>query len=99
MFFQAKDIRMTYQQLRETIEDDDEPMNQILEQAAALSQSVGKEPYKPRTTGRQTHRGNAGSSDDSVEDYYRKNVAVPFLDNIIADLDAQFTGKKIELLL
>lgn len=59
----------------------------------------------PRIAGRQMNRGNASAAavcdcqEDlapcihKVEDYYRVNFAVPFVDHILSELNLQFTGK------
>ena len=44
----------------------------------------------PRQAQRQLHRSNAPAV--SVVDYYWKNVAVPFLDHIISNLDERFSS-------
>ena len=45
---------------------------------------------KPRVAKRQTGRSNNPS--DSVEMHYRTNLAVPFIDHIIENLDTKFDG-------
>ena len=48
------------------------------------------QPSKPRTCIRQRNRPNAEA--ETVEEWYRVNVAVPFLDHIIVELDSQFSA-------
>ena len=45
-----------------------------------MATAVGEIPSKPRSCARQRHRSKAEA--ESVEDWYRINVAVPFLDHI-----------------
>ena len=47
------------------------------------------EPAKPRTCNRQRDRPNVQV--DSIEEWYRINVAIPFLDHITSELDSQFS--------
>ena len=42
----------------------------------------------PRRVGRQTHRNNV--PDDSAEVYYKRALAIPFIDNIIEQLENRF---------
>lgn len=52
----------------------------IYQQSERMATAVGEIPSKPRSCARQKHRSNAEA--ESVEDWYRINVAVPFLDHI-----------------
>ena len=63
--------------------------------AVEMAENVGILPTAPRTTGRQLHRANAPAVDP--KEYYRVNVAVPFLDHIISELDGQFSGLSIRV--
>ena len=58
--------------------------------AVELAEKIGVEPSKPRVAKRQTGRSNNPS--DSVETHYRTNLAVPFIDHIIENLDTKFDG-------
>jgi hypothetical protein len=42
----------------------------------------------PRITARQVHRANIPA--DSPEEYYRRNLMIPFLDHITAELEGRF---------
>ncbi len=44
----------------------------------------------PRVSHRQQHRSNPQHT--SVEDYFKKTIAIPFLDHLIADLSSRFTS-------
>lgn len=65
----------------------------IFREAEVMAQAKGDdiEKTKPRTAGRQKHRANAPAN--TSEDYYRRNVAIPFLDHLCNELGTQFTGK------
>ena len=62
----------------------------IYDLAVEMAENVGIVPTAPRTTGRQLHHANAPAVDP--KEYYRVNIAVPFLDHIISELDGQFSG-------
>ena len=63
--------------------------DQIYQQAERMASQVGVKPSKPRISGMQLHRSNAPA--DTIKDHYLKNVAIPFLDHIIVQLDTRFT--------
>ena len=52
--------------------------------------SVNVEPSKPRTCIRQRNRPNGEA--ETTEEWYRVNVAVAFLDNIISELDSKLSA-------
>ncbi|XP_037553231.1 52 kDa repressor of the inhibitor of the protein kinase isoform X2 [Nematolebias whitei] len=55
-----------------------------------MADKVGVTPCKPRITKRQQHRSNIPSED--VFSHYRLNLAIPFLEHIITNLEAQFSS-------
>ena len=54
----------------------------------------------PRICGRQTHRGNAVVSnpcgvqtvEQHTKDYFRVNVAIPFVEDVIGELQARYVA-------
>ena len=78
----------------------------IYDQSVIMAKAVGESPSAPRITGRMTHRSNAQSADDPdappltpeqiINQYYRLNVVIPFLDHVIVQLDTRFSGKKLD---
>ena len=58
-----------------------------------MAEEVRSQPEKPRATGRQQHRSNPQSS--SIEDYFKKVVAIPLLDHIISALQDRFSAGAI----
>ena len=60
--------------------------------ASQTAAGVGVEPSRPRIAGRQRHRGNIPA--ESTEEHFRKNLAIPFLDHILVELKAKFSGIK-----
>ncbi|KAJ8024668.1 52 kDa repressor of the inhibitor of the protein kinase [Holothuria leucospilota] len=62
----------------------------IVKQYQWLRNLIGTEPSKPRIAGRQQLRSNAPAS--TPYEYYKRNLAIPFLDHINENLHTQFTG-------
>jgi len=54
-----------------------------------MANEVGAEPNAPRVAKRQRHRQNAES--DLLRQYYLRNVAIPIMDHLCAELDSQFS--------
>ena len=46
-----------------------------------IAEKIGIEPSIPRVSGRQIHRANAPSQ--NIEEHYRRNIGIPYLDHII----------------
>ena len=76
-----------YREQRQTIET---VFVHIYDQAVRMAEKVGTDPSKPRSVGRQQHRSNAPA--DTIQQYYTRNVAIPFLDHVVSELDMQFSG-------
>lgn len=55
-----------------------------------MGATVNVEPSKPRSCSRQRNRPNAAT--DSIEKWYKINVAIPFLDHITTELNSQFSS-------
>ena len=55
--------------------------------AVELSSDLATEPSIPRTASRQQHRAN--SPHDTPEEYYRRNLFVPFLDHITQEMSSR----------
>lgn len=83
---EVDDIKSFYKSLRKNIKSE---FRKVYQQAERMSASVKVVPSKPRSCSRQSHRPNATA--ESVEDWFRINVAIPFLDHIIMELDSKFT--------
>ncbi|XP_006812758.1 52 kDa repressor of the inhibitor of the protein kinase-like [Saccoglossus kowalevskii] len=81
------EVKQTYSDVRENIEFH---FRKCYDQAVRFADKIGVTPTTPRVARRQTQRPNAPAS--SPEDYYRLNLAIPFLDHICTELNEQFTG-------
>ena len=66
----------------------------IFEKACLVSASVDVQPTKPSLTltVRQQHRSNADTEDGSVEEYYRVNLTVPFLDHLLNQFRLRYSN-------
>ena len=81
-FAMVSEVKTTYRNIRNNFRAH---FDAIYDLAVEMAENVGIVPTAPRTTGRQLHRANAPAVDP--KEYYRVNVAVPFLDHIISELD------------
>ena len=83
------DIGVIQDTLKDVRENVEEHHNQWFYEAADIARQIGVEPCKPRTCGRQTKRDNIDAA--SPEEYYRRNLTVPFLDTFIVEMGARFS--------
>ena len=86
-FSVVSEVKAIYKSLRTNLSAH---FDEIYDLAVAMAEKVGVAPSSPRIAGRQQHRPNTPAVDP--KEYYRVNVAVPFLDHIISELDDQFSG-------
>ena len=70
----------------------DEKFAHVYKHAVRGARNVNVDPTLPRVAGRQIHRCNAPA--DNPEQYYQRNVAVPLINHIKAELDKQFSGNE-----
>jgi len=63
----------------------------IYRHAVRMADTVGVEPTKPRHVSRMQHRANVPA--ESTEQYYLRNMAIPFVDYLNSELDNKFTGQ------
>ena len=66
----------------------DEEFHRVFLCASKLAEKIGEELTAPRILGRQTNRANAPA--DGPEEYYRRNIFIPFLDILIDQLKVRF---------
>ena len=91
----AFDIVEAYQQIKEvskTFEDErknvDSGFGKIYDHAIRIAEKIGTTAEIPRVAARQWHRSNTEVSNPL--EYYKRNVAIPFLDHIIEFIDNSF---------
>ena len=70
----------------------DDKFAHVYKHAVRVARNVNVDPTMPRVAGRQIHRCNASA--DNPEQYYQRNVAVPLINHIKAELDEQFSGNE-----
>ena len=86
-FSMVTEVKATYKRLRANLPTH---FDEIYDQAVTMAEKVGVAPTAPRIAERQRHRANAPAVDP--KEHYRVNVAVPFFDHIISELDDQFSN-------
>lgn len=78
--------------VRKAFEDErvfaDEEFHRVFFSASEMAEKIGEELTAPRNAGRQTHRANAPA--EGTEEYYRRNIFIPFLDHLIYELKVRF---------
>ena len=69
----------------------DSGFHKIYEHAVRMADKVGSQPSKRRSGQnlRQQHRSNAPA--ETIEEYYKRNSAIPFLDHVISNLESRFS--------
>ena len=83
--YQQIEVKRFYRAFRKDIQTN---FNQVYKQSERMAAAVDVEPAKPRTCAHQKNRPNAEA--ETVEEWYKVNVAIPFLDHIITELGSQF---------
>ncbi|CAN8017391.1 unnamed protein product [Ixodes persulcatus] len=81
-------IDTTLARLKPVRDEIDAEFSYWFQMAEELASSVDTALVKPRVAGIQRNRSNAPAS--SVSEYYRRNVALPFLDHVIQEMDSRF---------
>ncbi len=89
--------------LKDCRENVDQEFKAVYQMTVAKAYSIGVEPAKPRITTLQKHRANAKSARatssadtaSTIEDHFRINMAIPFLDHLLKELKEQFKGNLI----
>ncbi|VDI48642.1 Hypothetical predicted protein [Mytilus galloprovincialis] len=82
---EARDLLVIFQGIRS---DSDARFHDIYERSASIATENDVVPTKPRSTQRQRHRANAPV--ESIEEHFRVNYFLPFIDHIISHLDSRF---------
>ena len=97
---QASDIIQAHQQVQSiitTYKDErrnvDRGFGHIFTHSERMAEAVGATVCMPRIAGRQIHRSNPQSS--TPFDYFKRTIAIPFLNHIISSLEAQFSNTAV----
>ena len=83
----------TIEELRSTVEETHDGFYQM---TVDLAGDVGVEPTKKRTTGRQVHRENVLA--ESAAEYYRKAITIPFLNELMGQIQSRFSEGNLDAL-
>lgn len=75
---EARDLLEIFQGIRS---DSNAKFHDIYERSASIANENDVVPSKPRSTQRQRHRANAPV--ESIEEHFRVNYFLPFIDHII----------------
>ena len=70
----------------------DEKFAHVYKHAVRVARNINVDPAMLWVAGRQIHRCNALA--DNPEQHYQRNVAVPLINHIKAELDEQFSGNE-----
>ena len=96
----ALDIVEAYEQIKEVFkmfrderQNIDSGFDKIYDHAIRIAEKIGTTAEMPRVASRQRHRSNTEAANPL--EYYKRNVAIPFLDHIIAFIDQQFSQSSI----
>ena len=84
---QVDEVSAFYKKLRSNVVTD---FCKVYQQAERMATSINVAPSKPRNCSHQRNRPNASA--ETIEEWYRINVAIPFLDHIINELGEQFSS-------
>ena len=85
-FNMVEEVKDVYKNLQETIAID---FAKIYDQTIKMAATIDVEPAKPRTASRMQNRTNAPA--ETVQEYCLHNVAVPFIDHVITEMEARFS--------
>lgn len=85
----ADNVNKSLKKMRENIE---KSFSDIYQETEMICNEFGITISQPRTTSRQINRNNVPGS--SPEEYYRRAIYIPFLDQTIGAIDAKFINHK-----
>ena len=81
-----KDVSSTYKEERKNVS---QGFSRIYAHSVTIAEKVGATVGMPRIASRQQHRSNAEAV--SAEEYFRRNIAIPFLEHVIVSIEQQFS--------
>lgn len=88
---EVDNVKTTVQNLRSNVESFNA---RVYAEAKQMAQVVGVEESIPRIASRQQHRSNIVA--DNYQEYYCRNLTIPLLDHLIAELDTRFAKEESE---
>ena len=54
-----------------------------------VAEEIGSVEEQPRTVQRQKHRANVPA--ESTEEYFKRNITIPFLDFLVLEMETRFS--------
>ena len=84
-------VELITEELKNIRNDDVAEFSKMFAVCDKMAQDADKPLSKPRVVGRQTLRSNVEAQ--NVEEYFRRSIFLPFLDNLISQLEDRFTGR------
>ena len=85
-YTQIDEVKQFYKEIRGNV---DMEFHKVYTQAERMAAAADVESHKPRSCARQRLRPNIDSK--TIEEWYRINAALPFLDHIMTELDERFS--------
>lgn len=101
MYLQNKEIDLSramqqvntlLQKIREIRFNADKEFPVIFKAATKISERIRPEPSTPRNVGTQKYRANCPAT--SPEEYYRRNIFIPYLDELTSSLHDRFLSNR-----
>ena len=90
------EVSRLYVYLEKVRNEVDERHDLWFEEAKSLADSVGTLLEMPRTTTKQQHRANTPA--DSISQYYRRIITIPFLDHLKSQIQTRFSENNLDIL-
>lgn len=93
---QAKDlVEATISSICEVRQNSEDNFKRLFKKCMDLASEMNCDIKKPRTTSAQKHRSNQVVN-ESIEDFYRVSIFIPFLDFVINELNERFPKNLVE---
>ena len=89
-------VNLLFSMLKRYREEIDHRHKFWYEEAVSLAETVGTVPSKPRIASVQQNRSNTPS--DTVSEYYRRILSIPFMDHLITQISARFCDRNVAAL-
>ena len=89
-------VTLLFAMLKRYREEIDHRHKSWYEEAVSLAETVGTVPSKPRTASVQRNRSNTPS--DTVSEYFRRVLSIPFIDHLICQISARFCDRNVAAL-
>ena len=86
----ANQVKYAFEEVRNDV---DIFHHNLFFKTTTMAQAVETEPARPRICGRQQHRANAPA--DDAETYYRMNLTIPVIDQLLMGLHDRFCAPQL----